>query len=179
MRGVLCCSRSWRPCDPAGAAAGFTPIPTLSRCGHSAHALGKVRQACVQSSMYDHKAHTPRPLVSLLPSAPDLAQVTPLQFPNLLLLVCIPKHAVWACFGPVCDWNSAVSWPFPGHHVSEICPRVPSRPWDQEVAQSSPCGYLAACRCLIPGRHAHTQTRSLHLNFQTPASTVQQNLLFI
>lgn len=122
---------------PGRSCSCFIPIPTLSRCGHSAHAHGEVRQARVQSSMYDHTAHTPRPLVSLLPSASDLAQVTPLQFPNLLLLVCIPKHTVWACFGPGCDWNSAVSWPFPdimlARSVHAFLPVPGTRKWRRAV----------------------------------------------
>lgn len=42
--------------------------------------------------------------------------------------MCLPKHAVWACFGPVRDRNSSVSRPFPRHQVSEICPCVPPTP---------------------------------------------------
>uniref|UniRef100_A0A452RIE8 Cadherin EGF LAG seven-pass G-type receptor 1 n=1 Tax=Ursus americanus TaxID=9643 RepID=A0A452RIE8_URSAM len=114
--------------------------------------------------MYDHTAHTPRPLVSLLPSASDLAQVTPLQFPNLLLLVCIPKHTVWACFGPGCDWNSAVSWPFPdimlARSVHAFLPVPGTRKWRRAVLAVTFCPPHPGLRCprrsvsLLPGGSA-------------------------
>lgn len=64
--------------------------------------------------------------------------------------------------------------PFAGLPVRESCPcPLPARVGPGSGAGRF-CGYLPACRCLIPGKRAHTQTQSLRLNFQMPASAAQR-----
>lgn len=115
-----------------------------------------------------------------LPSTPpDHAHIILLSHLKSFPFACILKK--YGGFGPASDeWNHRLSL---GLLLDILLVRaVPVFPsWSLGLGTGAgPSLWLpSAYRCLIPGKHAHTQTHSLHLNFQKPARAVQEQLLFI